>query len=601
LHTTSDDPNELHVVNYVPDEISVIVSASDIDDEASFYEHVRSQLNRQLAALLKLSNPDVKDDFEADLAPTILTGRFANDRAVLQPLRRSRGRRAQSDGYEGRDEEPPDLTPWTVFRRHASGASTRHMYFRLGREPRLPIGRLDLERQRIGLQSVRELTLLLNRFVLSKRQEPFRNQAWSIKAVAPNWLTVAFQNPCGCPAGLPVAIDRKRYPWHFRFRGALARALQAPVKGEVVVAVLDTCPRQIAVDEAAARWSGNSLLAAVQQNVRMNSPALIPTPALGQLDGCLPRLQWDMQSGPVHDHPDQFTLADHGLFVTGIVYDVLQDGGRVHLIRVLNDHGVGDLFAITHALAQLPRLLLGSDEPRPGEPRLVVNLSLGIDLPIPARLLDRWLPRTAQNPDVLRRRLPDVSAMLDLVHANLTDAIASLVERGVVVVAATGNDALRRDVPPGDRPPPRFPARYDNVLGVASMRRDLQTAANYSNRGELTAASWPGDVSTFGGNIVSPGADDEPGLTDAEDGIVGIFSTRPLPGGADNTSGWVRWAGTSFSTPIVGAVAARLWATDPTRGPLDVIAWVGSFAHPPNTGPDPDGPLGVPVIDVSQP
>jgi hypothetical protein len=596
MYTTSVDPNEPHIVNYVPDEICVVVSAPEIDDAAAFYEHVRVQLNRQIAAILKVSDPNPKDPFEADLAPTVLAARFAGDRAVLQPLQRARRRRAKSD-----DEEPPELTPWTVFRRHATGASTRHLYFRLGRDPKLAVDRLDLEQLRIRLQSVRELTLLLNRFASSTQPEPFGIQMWTIKVVSPNWLTVALQDPCSCPAGLPVPVDSKRHRWRFRFRGDLAEALEEEVRRDVVVAVLDTCPEQTAVNTAAAKFPGNGLLGAIRASVPMDSPSVISKTAVAQpVAGCLPRLQWDMQSGPVHDHPDQFTLGDHGLFVTGIVYDVLQGGGRVHLIRVLNDFGIGDLFAITHALAELPRLLLGSDAPRPDEPRLVVNLSLGIDVPIPARLLERWLPRTARDPEVLHTHLPDVSGILAQVHANLADAIAALTERGVVVVAATGNDALRLDVLPGDPPPPRFPARYDNVLGVAATRRDLHTAADYSNRGELAAASWPGDVSTFGGNVVPPVAANEPGTTDPKDGIVGIFSSPTLPGGAGNSSGWARWAGTSFSTPIVAAVAARLWATNPTLAPMDLIAWLRSFAHHPHNGSNPDSPLGVPVLDASQ-
>src|SRR5207248_6726761 len=109
-----------------------------------------------------------------------------------------------------------------------------------------------------------------------------------------------------------------------------------------------------------------------------------------------------------------------------------------------------------HALAELPRRLLGSDVARDGEPRLVVNLSLGIDLPIPARLLARWLPNTAQSLELLHSHLPDVSGALNLLHANLADVIGSLTERGVAIVAATGNDALRPDVAQGDPPPPRF-------------------------------------------------------------------------------------------------------------------------------------------------
>jgi hypothetical protein len=591
---TYEDPNEQDVVNYVPDEISVVVVASDVDDtEASrFYEHVRSRLNRHIVTLLKQSEGEPESSFERDFAPVVLRERFLGDRAVLQPLRRTSRRQAKDDAEDARP-----LTPSVRFARRAGGVS-HHMYFQLGRGNR----RLDTDHLRPGLQSVRELTLLLNRFALSAPTEPFGSVQWSIEVVAPNWLTVAYPFACGSPAGLPVAADPMTRGGSFRFRGALAQALKEPVQGDVIVAVLDTCPLQTEVDKAAARFSANDLLGAVQRDVKMNTPALVPTAAYGaHLAGCLPRLQWDVLSGQMHDHPDEFQMADHGLFVAGVVHQIMQRVGRVHLIRVLNDFGIGDLFAISHALAALPRALLGSDQPRVGEPRLVVNLSLGIDLPIPARLLERWLPRAARDPDVFRDRLPDLAATLDQLHGNLADVIDWLTQRGVLTVAATGNDALRPDVPPGAPPPPRFPARYDDVLGVAATRRDSQTAADYSNRGELVAAAWPGDIATVGGNIVPSGAADQPGTSDPGDSVLGIFSADRLPGGAANRSGWVRWAGTSFSTPIVAAIAARLWASKPTLDAMDVIAWVRGFAQHPHGGPDPDAPLEVPVLPVSIP
>jgi Subtilase family len=590
--TTYDDPNEDHVVNYVPDEISVVVVATDVDDAevSRFYEHVRSRLNRQILTLLKQSDGEPESPFERDFAPVVLRRRFLGDRAVLQPLHRPTGR-------SSKDDDAPPLTPSIRFMRRA-GSASHHMFFQLGRGSR----RLDPDHLFEGLQSVRELTLLLNRFVLSAPLEPFGSVRWSIRVVAPNWLTVAFQFACGSPAGLPVAVDANKGGAGPRVTGALAQALSEPPAGEVIVAVLDTCPTQAGVDVAATKFAANGLLGAVQREVRMNAPALLPTAAYGpHLAGCLPRLQWDMRSGPLHDHPHEFAMADHGLFVTGVIHQILEGCGRLHLIRVLNDFGIGDVFAISRALAALPRALLGSDEPRPGEPRLVVNLSLGIDLPIPARLLQRWLPQTSRNPELLRDRLPDVAAILDQLHGNLADVVASLTERGILTVAATGNDALRPDVVPGEPPPPRFPARYDDVLGVAATRRDLQTAADYSNRGELAAAAWPGDIASFGGYIIPSGAADQPGFTDPADGVLGIFSADRLPGGAANSSGWVRWAGTSFATPIVAAIAARLWATRPTLDAMDVIALVRSFAQHPHGGPDPDSPLEVPVLPVAMP
>jgi len=573
------DANEQHVVNYVPDEICVVVATHGVDDPAAVYEQIRARLNAQILALLKdpvsIDKP-LPGPMGPDLTPVVLRKRFGGDPAVLQPLRRGRPESRIAN------QPPASLPPWIPVR----NGRRHHLYFALGSDP-TPVGGMDPERLGLGRESVRELVLLLNRFALSE----------SVRDVAPNWLTIAHQFGCGCPAGMPLPVESPRPRYPFQFGAGLENALDQPPRGEVVVAVLDTCPTQDALDQAAQRFPDNQLLQEVDKDVRMDSPSSTPPDFAAHLAGCLPRLQWDMQSGIVHDHPDEFAMPDHGLFVTGIVHDVLAGRGRVHLMRVLDDFGVGDLFTMTHVLAALPELFLRPDPDR----RLVVNLSLGIDLPIPARLLDRWLPNTAGNVKTLRDHGPDVAELLDRLHANLQDVIQSLTEHGVLVVAASGNDALRLDVDPGDPPPPRFPARYDDVLGVAATRRDLSSAANYSNRGELAAPIWPGDVSTFGGEVVPAAAPNQPATTDPADSIVGIFSSPSLPGGTANTSGWVRWSGTSFSTPLVAAVAARLWATRPELGPREVVALLRSFAHDPHAGPDPDAPLEVPVLDITQP
>lgn len=598
MSDTGSDPNETHIVNYVPDEIGIVVEAAEVDasSEPKFYDYVRSQLNRQIAMLLRGNTEQPRDPFEHDLTPTVLRARFAGNRAVLQPLGRPK-----RPGTARDDRDATPVTPWLRVERR-QGRTKHHLYFHLGPGPTASPGRLDADQLRLALQSVRELVLLLNRAVRGAQQRPFGNVTWSVAAASPNWLTVAYQFACGCPAGLPVAVHSRRRGFPFEFRGALNEALAQPSRGEVIVAVLDTSPSQVAVEAAADKFPGNELLNQVRGQVEMNSPALLSSAAAGlgaHLDGVLPRLQWDMRAGPVPERPEDYTLADHGLFVAGVVADILGKSGRVHLIRVLNDAGIGDVLAISHALTTLLGVFLGGYQRPEDEPRLVVNLSLGIDVPVPMRLLDRWLPQTAHNLDALRSRQPDIADTLDLVHANLADVVGALLERGVLVVAAAGNDALRADLEPGQRPPPRYPARYSDVLSVAATRRDVTAPANYSNKGETVPSAVPGDLATFGGTIVGAGPN-APGTTDDTDGVVGIFSAPKLPGGATNSSGWVRWAGTSFSTPIVAATAARLWATRPHLKAPEVVSWLHSFGRHPHGGLDPDSPLEVPVLPVWQ-
>ena len=76
---TYADPNEPHILNFVPDEICIVAVARTVDQEAEprFYQHVRSQLNRQIAALLKVADIEPENPLESDLRPTVLRRRFA--------------------------------------------------------------------------------------------------------------------------------------------------------------------------------------------------------------------------------------------------------------------------------------------------------------------------------------------------------------------------------------------------------------------------------------------------------------------------------------------------------------------------------------------
>jgi subtilisin family serine protease len=191
----------------------------------------------------------------------------------------------------------------------------------------------------------------------------------------------------------------------------------------------------------------------------------------------------------------------------------------------------------------------------------------------------------------------------------LWSTIHWLREQGVLVVAAAGNDGLRHQLRANDTPPPpRYPARYQDVFAVAAASA-AGTAASYSNRADVRPLG--NGITSFGGEVVAPGT---PGVapmtaTGAEaDGrdkaIVGVYSAERLPDGRPNTTGWVQWAGTSFAAPIVAGLAARMLASDASLEPDQLMQRLRGFAKPMSgaeeASDDPDGPLDAPLLDAWQ-
>src|SRR6267143_3448624 len=79
--------NEREVVNYVPDEVCVVVAADGIADGAAFSEHVRTRLNARLVRLLRQNDKqEPSSPLGRDLSPSRLAARFAQDPVPLQPL-----------------------------------------------------------------------------------------------------------------------------------------------------------------------------------------------------------------------------------------------------------------------------------------------------------------------------------------------------------------------------------------------------------------------------------------------------------------------------------------------------------------------------------
>jgi hypothetical protein len=144
-------------------------------------------------------------------------------------------------------------------------------------------------------------------------------------------------------------------------------------------------------------------------------------------------------------------------------------------------------------------------------------------------------------------------ANLSLGHGSYSDLLQGAVddawERGVVVVAAAGNDAVNRV---------DYPAALDHVVAVGN-RNWWDQRSRYSNWGAAL------DLVAPGGDMSRP---HDPG---------GIFSTTPTypvtmsQGGWALSDGYDFMSGTSMASPHVAGLAALLRAIDPARSNQQII------------------------------
>ncbi len=169
----------------------------------------------------------------------------------------------------------------------------------------------------------------------------------------------------------------------------------------------------------------------------------------------------------------------HGTFVAGLVA-LLAPDARIMPARVLDGDGRGNVFAVSEAVFDAAEA--GAD---------VINLSFGTPLRTRSRLL--------------------------------ADAIWSATQRGVVVVAAAGNDRNNQ---------PHYPAAEPGVLSVTALAADGTQLAEF--------AAWGGWV-----DVAAPG-----------ERIVG-----PVPGAR-----YAWWSGTSTAAAFVAGQAALIKAINPTLG-----------------------------------
>lgn len=299
--------------------------------------------------------------------------------------------------------------------------------------------------------------------------------------------------------GLPAPADASAFwdQWAFRQIGLEADGSgRGKLSGAgVTVAVFDTSPYQ--PDAAVERLPEPiNLTLAFPPLLNELPPAPVPAASGGI-------------TNPVN-------VADHGLFTAGLVYAVAPQS-QIHLVRVLNEYGCGDLWTLTNAINQWTAQQSRGEKLE----KTVLNLSLGVHQP-------RDFAEANWPPEIV----------------SLDQALFNAYSRGAVIVAASGNDSYDSSA----ARPMQIPADWPYVVGVAASNRDAR-AACYSNQGDVTTPGADGGPQK--GHRCQPISHTcAPDDAECEYGVVSLAS-QPQPG-------YRFWVGTSFAAPLVSGQAALL-------------------------------------------
>jgi len=425
--------------------------------------------------------------------------------------------------------------------------------------------------------NTRQLVKLLNRNLDKLREDG----NVPIVAAMPNWVGGATGDVThGCPTVPPIPVPAGEScgssPGRWPIELPQLSTEMQNLKGKDVTAfVLDTMPTldpDVITQAANAAGSNNLLLQDIaDQKNRSVSPFI-------------KFIYTDLPDTLAEDAPDQlvtgrdicgrvvgFAMPDHGLFVTGIVRSLVPLA-NIECIRVLNDFGVGNTTTLIGALQEIQkRLMPGQDLYNKS---VVINLSLVIT-PHHEELAKVWFGDdhccdAAEFTEMMRE--------VERLRLGLHTVIQSLTSLGAVIAASAGNDSGHRMcVPPRmydlpDIMETRYPAAFPEVISVGAVDSN-GAAALYSNYPAV--APRHNGVSTYGGGVPTPVFPNcPPGSSECQttatdiDAPYGVYTAseypalsiddHPLTYPAPNPNAWAFWSGTSFATPIISAVAARV-------------------------------------------
>jgi hypothetical protein len=377
----------------------------------------------------------------------------------------------------------------------------------------------------------------------------------SISAASPVLLCGGTQDHVtqGCPLTPPIPVEDDCALWHFKFQKLTPNELQKMTGKGVTVFVLDAIPPLRTIKEAAENaGDDNMLLLDVYKNVTFLDN--VSEVAILSPDGKEPVTV----GKDVYGNHFRMIMPDHGLFIAGIVRDLAPDA-NVECIRVLNKYCVGDLNTLIQALVYIEsRMSPGGDlYQRP----VVINMSLVIPTKEELGSVGKGILFGNYDHDP---------------YTCLRQPIQNLVGLGAIIAASAGNEGDLRENPtgnhPGALPPASFanpPYSIDGIIPVGAV----------NSKGKVASYScYPGPrgIATYGGEIpeVTPEHQDpnNPPIVTVSDAVRGVYGSSvypPLsapPHGknaeytkAPNDHAWAYWVGTSFATPVISALTARIF------------------------------------------
>jgi hypothetical protein len=398
----------------------------------------------------------------------------------------------------------------------------------------------------------------------------------------PNWLSGSTNGPDlvthGCPVSPPIPVPANEIcsssPGLWPITLQLPKEMQSMTGSGVTVFVLDTLPHVRRIKAAAlAASSRNLLLQDLAESIKFKHyhlPQFLDVPGPTQV----------ATGKDISGKLEGFEMPDHGLFVAGIIHDLVHNA-NIECIRVLNDDGVGDGQTLIKVFNDILRRMSPPSKGKKAgdlyQQPTVINLSLV----------------TTPDDMELSQRLPDVSPTD--VRATLEMLIEILTTLGAVIVASAGNDSDPRDpsMSMGSggameaHQGPRFPASSETVIAVGALDK-FNRPASYSNKPgpkEMAIATYGGVIPTA---IPPENPNSTPPSTDCmtsakvSDAIIGVYTALTYPALSSddcepsypipNANAWAYWSGTSFATPIISALAARVLELQ-LRGKLTASVW----------------------------